>query len=167
MLGVADGQVAGDCEGVDVVVPAVDGASQSVFVERGAFLAEDVVSARNELHGGGVDAVGEAVAAEHFLVVADEEGADAAAEAFDGGVGGEGGGEGDEADLVGIDSLQAADGGGDADGEVVVGGGGFVPGDDAAGGGVKRHGVGVGAAGVNAEDECHGVMVARIGGLRT
>ena len=167
VLGVADGEVAGDGEGVDLVTPALDGAAQGVFVEGGAFLAEDVVAARDEFQGGGVDAVSKAVAAEQVLVVADEEGADAAAEAFDGGVGGEGGGEGYEADLVGSDAAQSVDGGGYAGGEVGVGGGGFVPGDDAAGGGVERDGVGVGAAGVNAEDECHGVMVARIGGLRT
>ena len=66
---------------------------------------------------------------------------------------------------LGAMPLQAVDGGGDAGGEVGVGGGGLVPGDDAAGGGVEGDGVGVGAAGVDAEDEGHGVMVARIGRL--
>ena len=156
VLGVANGEIAGDGERVDVGALAFDGAAERVFVKGRAFVAKDVVAAGDEFEGGGVDAVGEAVAVEHGPVVADEEGADAAAEAFDGGVGGEGGGEGDEVDPAGGDALEAVDGGGDALAEVGVGCGGFVPGDDGARGGIKRHGVGVGAAGVNAEDEGHG-----------
>ena len=168
VLGVADGEVAGDGEGVDLMAPAVDGAAQSVFVEGGALLTEDVVPAGDELEGGGVDAVEEAVAAKHGLVVADEEGADAATEAFDGGVGGEGGGERAtrviwEGATPWRPSMAAVMP--TARSVWVVGV--LCQATTRPVGGVEGDGVGVGAAGVDAEDEGHGVMVARIEGLCT
>ena len=158
---VADRKRSGQRKGVNLRGHAIDRRVQRFQIQRCCGFAVVVVPACDALHSHAGEGFCNAGALGHGRVKADQQHADRAAVALDHGVGGQRGGHRDQGDVL---RAQALGQGGNrlgnrvahAQRQIALGGDGLGRGDDALAAGVDDGGVGVGAAGVDANQVLRG-----------
>ena len=158
---VAHRERSGEGKGVDLRGHAVYGRVQRLQVQGRCGFAVVVVPTGDALHRHAGEGLGNAGALGHGCVKADQQHADRAAVALDHGVGGQRGGHRDQRNILRAQALgQGGNGLGNriahAQRQVALGGDGLGGGDDALATRLDDGGVGVGAAGVDANQVLRG-----------
>ena len=156
MGGIAHGEAGGDGEGLDLAPVPFQRRIEGGEIEGLAFIAVVVMAAGDADDGHRGKGGSKAGARQHGIVEAGKDGRDRTAMALHHGVGGERGGDRDEADAAGgLGRRQQLQHPGHrlahADGEIAAGGERLGGGNDGMGGARDDDGIGIGAAGVDAD----------------
>ena len=154
MGGIAHGEGGGNREGIDR--HGLQGKAQCCLVEQRRFIAVVVMAAGDQRHGHAGEGFCEADTIGHRLVETNQHHADLRTVTFDDGIGGERCRYRDQRNILRVQALRqfgdgSGDGAGDTDRQVALGGDGFRRGDDLVGGGFDDRRIGVGAAGIDAD----------------